>query len=94
MRGWLLPRLDLLSKYMLHNMMSAGCNRMSLGVESGSPRILEMTKKGETVEQLKTQAEMLWSVGKEYDDFQWRIYVMAGFTQPSFNPSAYISVPG
>ena len=72
-------RLDLLNGFMLHNMMSAGCNRMSLGVESGSPRVLEMVKKGETVEQLKEKAQLLRRVGKEYDDFQWRIYVMAGF---------------
>ena len=72
-------RLDLLGEEMLHYMMSAGCNRISLGVESGSPRILEMVKKGETVEQLKSKAAMLRSVGGEYDDFQWRIYVMAGF---------------
>lgn len=81
-RGWMWhcdTRLDLLSELMLHSMMGAGCNRISLGVESGSPRVLEMTKKGETVEQLRLQSEMLESVGSEYDDFQWRIYVMAGF---------------
>jgi anaerobic magnesium-protoporphyrin IX monomethyl ester cyclase len=72
-------RLDLLNEFMLHNMMSAGCIRMSLGVESGSPRVLDMVKKGEAVEQLKEKAQLLRRVGSEYDDFQWRIYVMAGF---------------
>jgi len=81
-RGWTWhcdTRLDLLSELMLHNMLSAGCNRMSLGVESGSPRVLKMVKKGETVEQLRLQSETLRSVGGKYNDFQWRIYVMAGF---------------
>jgi len=44
-------RVDLVSRELLREMRSAGCQTLWFGVESGSPQILEKIKKGITLEQ-------------------------------------------
>ena len=43
-------RLDTLDKELLQNMESAGCYSFSVGIESGSPRIIKDMKRSETLE--------------------------------------------
>lgn len=46
-------RANAVTKDMLLMMADAGCNKVAIGVESGSPRILAETKKGISVDQIK-----------------------------------------
>ncbi len=72
-------RMDLLNVPLVIRMLYSGCHRMSLGVESGSPRILKMVKKGESLEEIKEKAKLLRDARRAYPDFKWRIYLMTGF---------------
>ncbi len=51
-------RVNAVNQQMLHMMVDCGCKKIAFGVETGSPRILEKTKKGITVDQVR-------------DAFQW-----------------------
>jgi len=54
--NWSCPsgvRLDTLDKEMLASMERAGCHSLSVGVEFGSQRILDLTKKGMNIETIK-----------------------------------------
>ncbi len=66
-------RVDVLSEELLHSMRLAGCQRLSLGVESGSQRILTAINKKIRVEQIISAAEMAKSYG-----IQVRFYMMLG----------------
>ena len=72
-------RMDLLHTSLVQRMLYSGCHRMSLGVESGSPRILRMVKKGESLEEIKEKAKLLRDARRAYSNFKWRIYLMTGF---------------
>jgi radical SAM superfamily enzyme YgiQ (UPF0313 family) len=56
-------RLDSLDLELLQWMKKAGCFGMSLGVESGSDRILALIKKGEKLSDLKRGMSLLHTVG-------------------------------
>lgn len=66
-------RVDVLSDELLVAMRRAGCERLSLGVESGSSRVLEQIDKKITVEQIEKSTELARSVG-----IQVRYYMMLG----------------
>ncbi len=66
-------RADVLSEEVVRELRLAGCQRLSLGVESGSPRILTAIDKGMTVEQIVTGTELARAVGLEV-----RYYLMLG----------------
>ena len=56
--SWSFPngiRLDMVDKPLLQLMKKAGCYALNFGVESGSQRILDMIKKGLTLEQIRRQ---------------------------------------
>lgn len=72
-------RMDLLNAPLVQRMLYSGCHRMSLGVESGSPRILTMVKKGETLREMRHKAKLLRDARRAYPNFKWRIYLMTGF---------------
>ena len=72
-------RLDLLDSQLVANMVYSGCHRMSVGVESGSDRVLEFMRKGETVDQMRRQAKLLDYAKRVNSSFKWRIYVIVGF---------------
>jgi radical SAM superfamily enzyme YgiQ (UPF0313 family) len=60
--GWNCPqgvRLDRLDEEMVRLMERAGCYGLSLGIESGSNRILKSIKKVLTVERVREQTEMI-----------------------------------
>lgn len=75
-------RVDMLSDELLREMRLAGCQRLSLGVESGSQRILDLIDKKITVDEIVASTEL----AKKYG-IKVRYYMMLGNrgeTQASF----------
>jgi len=66
-------RVDVLTGELLHAMRLAGCRRLSLGVESGSPDVLSKINKKITVEQILRSTALAKSYG-----IQVRYYMMLG----------------
>jgi len=66
-------RVDVLSDELLLEMRLAGCQRLSLGVETGSPSILHNINKRITIEKIEAAAAMAKRVG-----IQVRFYMMLG----------------
>lgn len=66
-------RVDVLTDELLGAMRRAGCQRLSLGVESGSPSVLAKINKKITVEQILRSTELAKSYG-----IQVRYYMMLG----------------
>jgi radical SAM superfamily enzyme YgiQ (UPF0313 family) len=66
-------RVDLLSDELLREMRLAGCERLSLGVESGSQRILDAIDKKITVDEILESTEL----AKKYG-IKVRYYMMLG----------------
>ncbi|MCP4135070.1 MAG: radical SAM protein [bacterium] len=66
-------RVDCLDEELLFAMRSAGCCRLSLGVESGSPEVLGNIKKRVSPEQVLKATRMAKKFG-----FQVRYYMMVG----------------
>jgi anaerobic magnesium-protoporphyrin IX monomethyl ester cyclase len=66
-------RVDVLSDELLREMRLAGCQRMSLGVESGSPKVLAAIDKKITVDEIVASTEL----AKKYG-IRVRYYMMVG----------------
>jgi anaerobic magnesium-protoporphyrin IX monomethyl ester cyclase len=66
-------RVDVLSEELLYEMRLAGCQRLSLGVESGSQRILDAIDKRITPEEIIEAADMAKKYGVHV-----RFYMMLG----------------
>jgi len=66
-------RVDVLSAELLREMRLAGCQRLSLGVESGAPSVLRDINKKITVEQILRSTALAKSFG-----IQVRYYMMLG----------------
>lgn len=66
-------RVDLLSEELLREMRLAGCQRLSLGVESGSQAILDRIDKKITVDEILESTELAKKVG-----IKVRYYMMLG----------------
>jgi anaerobic magnesium-protoporphyrin IX monomethyl ester cyclase len=66
-------RVDVLDDELLREMRLAGCERLSLGVESGSPSILKAINKRITVEQIAKSADTARRYG-----VRTRFYMMLG----------------
>jgi radical SAM superfamily enzyme YgiQ (UPF0313 family) len=69
---WSFPngvRLDTLDPQTLGLMRRAGCYALNFGVESGSPRILELIAKKSTAEQMRSQIVMAKAAGFELGGF-------------------------
>ena len=62
-------RVDLLDEEILHLMKKAGCDYISIGVESGSERILKIIEKGIRVQQVKKAAQMLKRIKIPFEAF-------------------------
>ncbi len=69
-------RADVISDELLVMMKGAGCDQMSLGVESGSQRILDYIGKNEKLEGFISASKLL----KKYD-FKWKAYCIIGFPE-------------
>jgi anaerobic magnesium-protoporphyrin IX monomethyl ester cyclase len=66
-------RVDVLTDELLYEMRLAGCQRLSLGVETGSPTILGNINKRITIQKIEAAAAMAKRVG-----IQVRFYMMLG----------------
>jgi len=66
-------RVDVLNEELCHEMRLAGCQRLSLGVESGSQRILDAIHKNITADEIVEAAEMAKRYGVHV-----RFYMMLG----------------
>ncbi|MES1177323.1 MAG: radical SAM protein [Myxococcales bacterium] len=66
-------RVDVLTDELLYEMRRAGCQRLSLGVETGSPTILANINKRITIQKIEAAAAMAKRVG-----IQVRFYMMLG----------------
>ena len=66
-------RVDVLNDELLREMRLAGCQRLSLGVETGSPTILDKINKRITIQKIEDAAAMAKRVG-----IQVRFYMMLG----------------
>ena len=66
-------RVDVLNEELLYEMRQAGCQRLSLGVETGSPSILKNIDKRITVDEIVAAAEMAKKYGVHV-----RFYMMLG----------------
>lgn len=67
-------RVDTINIEMLSWMKAVGCERVKIGVESGSDRILKAMRKGITVEQVRNAVKIIKEVG-----LKLTIYLMIGF---------------
>jgi len=91
----------------LELMARAGCKALYIGVESGSPRMLEFMKKGETVEQfikafevarrfgIKTYASFVVGLPTETEDDLRQTYELIDRMKPDFHfMNVYTGLPG
>jgi radical SAM superfamily enzyme YgiQ (UPF0313 family) len=70
--SWCCPnglRLDSLDREILVLMRKAGCYYVSIGIESGSQRVLDMMKKKLKIFEIKRQVDMARSVGLDVNGF-------------------------
>ena len=70
--SWCCPnglRLDSLDREILVLMRKAGCYYVSIGIESGSQRVLDMMKKRLKISEIKRQVDMVRSVGLDVNGF-------------------------
>ena len=66
-------RVDLIDEDLLKKMMSAGCNMIKVGVESGSEKILQSINKGFSLEKVKSAAQLFNRSG-----ISWTAFFMVG----------------
>lgn len=64
-----LTRLDRVDEDLLRRMRRAGCRRLYVGIESGSPRILELYKKRLTLDEVREKVPMIRRAGIEVCTF-------------------------
>ena len=69
-------RVDLLDDLIIQEMKRAGCDHMSIGIETGSERMLENIQKGITLEKVYAAVDLLDKHSMEYEAF-----FMAGFPE-------------
>jgi len=69
-------RADTLDDDLLRIMKKSGCNVIKLGVESGSKKILEDLKKGETMDEIRQTAKLL-----NKHNIYWSAYFIFGLPQ-------------
>jgi len=58
-------RVDNIDFELLHKLKEAGCYRISLGIESGDQHVLNLCRKGITIDQIKQAVRLIKSVGLE-----------------------------
>jgi len=66
-------RIDLFDSELIQQMKKAGCQKIRIGIESGSDRILKHLKKGFTTNLIRKQAEIL-----KANKMTWSAYLMFG----------------
>lgn len=73
-RYWCNSRFDVLDRELLDLMVKSGCDELSLGIESGSNKILKYVKKNITVEKIKNCLPTLKS-----SEIGWSAFFIMGF---------------
>lgn len=68
-----MTRIDLIDNELIQEMKKAGCQKMRIGVESGSDRILKHLRKGLTTSVIRKQAGLL-----KANKMTWSAYFMFG----------------
>ncbi|MFC1623650.1 B12-binding domain-containing radical SAM protein [Patescibacteria group bacterium] len=68
-----LTRADKLNAKILREMIESGCSMIKLGIESGSQKVLDLMKKGTTLDQARNAAKLL-----NNSSTRWMAYVMVG----------------
>ena len=100
-------RADFVNVQILNLLKRSGCTGISVGVESGSDRILRLMKKGVTVENIRRAAKLikkhgfdfiaLFVVGLPYepaDDIRKTIDIIKEIKPDSMNLSTFFPYPG
>jgi len=67
-------RADSLNENNIKILKDSGCENISVGFETGSPRLLKLIRKGEGIEDYLRTADLLNKYG-----INWKAYVMIGF---------------
>ena len=100
-------RVDLVTDELLNKMHEAGCVYLHFGVESGSQKVLDFIKKGQTVEQIKTAFKLCKKYKIEtcatiivgtpvdtWDDYHKTIGLMKEINPDYIAISPFIPLPG
>ncbi len=75
--NWMcLTRVNLVNKDLLRAMKKSGCTSISYGAESGSPEVLNRTRKGIRVEQIRNAVK--WTKDAGIEVFAWFIFGLPG----------------
>lgn len=69
-----LSRVNTVDEELLYKLKSSGCIEIKYGVESGSPRILELMNKGITIEQIRNAISLTHDVG-----IRVKAFILHGF---------------
>lgn len=69
-----LSRVNTVDKDLLHILKKSGCIEIKYGIESGSPRILELMDKKITIEQIKNAVEVTHDIG-----IKVKAFILHGF---------------
>lgn len=75
-----ITRADLIDDGLLKIMKEAGCSHIDIGIESASPRILELINKKVTLGQIKQTSRLL-----KNNRMSWGAFFMMGFPQETEN---------
>jgi radical SAM superfamily enzyme YgiQ (UPF0313 family) len=99
-------RVDRMTEDLVKLMAASGCKAVYLGVESGSPRILEMMNKNITIEQIEnavrwcrkygvnTYCSMIVGVpGETYEDFLQSEALIKRLRPYSYSYSVFVGIP-
>lgn len=102
-----LARVDLLKPDLLAKMRSAGLERVYVGVESGSQRMLDMMNRGTKLSQIERTAEalrregirqfwflMLGYPGETMEDIEATLQLFRRFSPEEYSVSIAVPVPG
>jgi radical SAM superfamily enzyme YgiQ (UPF0313 family) len=75
--GWRCDtRADRIDEELAISMQKAGCESLSIGIECGSPHMLEYIGKGEEITEFVRVAQILRNIG-----LQWKAYCIVGFPE-------------
>ncbi len=69
-------RVDLLDDFLIKEIKKAGCNYISIGIETGSERMLKKIHKGITIKQVKSATDLL-----NKHDLKYEAFFMFGFPE-------------
>jgi anaerobic magnesium-protoporphyrin IX monomethyl ester cyclase len=102
-----LARVDLLKPDLLHRMRSAGLERVYVGVESGSQKMLDLMNRGTRLAQVERTASalrqegirqfwflMLGYPGETLDDIEATLQLFRRFSPEEYSVSIAVPVPG